>query len=64
MVRSIIPNEPTRISDLTSSPHFKRSIMFCVSESEKAVVMVALAEYQALTFKKNIMTTPYQNAAI
>ena len=58
LVPPIIVNEPTRTSDMTSLPHFKRSGMFFASESEKnmdatrkAVAMVALVEYQALQNK-------------
>jgi hypothetical protein len=49
--------KPTRISDLTPRPHFKRFIIFARSLEEnkdatrKAVVAVALAEDQALQNK-------------
>ena len=57
MERLSILCEPTRTSDPTPRPHFKRFITFCSSleknmdATRKAVVAIALAEYQALQNK-------------
>ena len=56
MLRTSILCEPTRISDLTPRPHFKRFIILLSLEenmdaTRKAVVAVALAEDQAIQYK-------------
>ena len=67
-VRFSILCEPTRTSDVTPRPHFKRFIMFCASvvgekhgRHPESCVAVALADFLIMIMT---ITSPYENAAI